>query len=252
MRDLIERHDAFGAAMMADLTGRAGRAGPAEPVGGQDGGPATSVWSGGGNGRQRASDAIQVEDTHTHTILTAEAHDPMGAYISFIDDEGDVALHGVCAIYAAAQRVMAVAGPLPLAATEPWVEGDEEYRGRLVRAASNKLEHWTDPADVALARSHHLDGYGDLLANSSDDLGLPRASLVRGSDRIADLDRVEVLVSVETDRGTSVPAGAYGTVVGIWCGGAAYEIEFWNGVDEYGYSLATVSTEHVRLVPVEV
>ena len=83
------------------------------------------------------------------------------------------------AIWAASEAMMEAAGPLPLASTEPWVESDEAYRSRLVRAASNKVEQWTDPADVAFASGVRLDQYGSLMSDGYDDAGLPRGCLVQ-------------------------------------------------------------------------
>ncbi|WP_267428568.1 DUF4926 domain-containing protein [Methylobacterium sp. GC_Met_2] len=42
----------------------------------------------------------------------------------------------------------------------------------------------------------------------------------------AELSVVEVLRTVETDDGLPVPAGSHGTVVAIYGGGKAYEVEF--------------------------
>lgn len=42
----------------------------------------------------------------------------------------------------------------------------------------------------------------------------------------AELSVVEVLRAVETDDGLPVPAGSHGTVVAIYGGGKAYEVEF--------------------------
>lgn len=53
---------------------------------------------------------------------------------------------------------------------------------------------------------------------------------------IAELDRVTLAQEVEGDYGERVPAGSTGTVVGIWAGGAAFEVEFTQPVD----ALATV------------
>lgn len=60
--------------------------------------------------------------------------------------------------------------------------------------------------------------------------------------QIADLSVVEVLRDVETDEGTTVPAGTHGTIVGTWAGGEAYEVEFASPV----VGLATVISSAVR------
>lgn len=57
----------------------------------------------------------------------------------------------------------------------------------------------------------------------------------------SDLDLVRVRSAVMTDGGAEVPAGARGTVVAVYGGGAAYEIEFWDGTDECGYGTGTVA-----------
>ena len=44
--------------------------------------------------------------------------------------------------------------------------------------------------------------------------------------RIAALASVTLAVPVLSDEGGMVPAGAQGTVVGVWAGGDAFEVEF--------------------------
>ena len=46
----------------------------------------------------------------------------------------------------------------------------------------------------------------------------------------SDLDLVRLTQPATTDEGETVPAGARGTVVGIWSGGKAYEVEFEAGL----------------------
>lgn len=46
----------------------------------------------------------------------------------------------------------------------------------------------------------------------------------------ADLDIVRVRRAVTTDEGEDVPAGTRGTVVAVYAGGPAYEIEFEAGL----------------------
>ncbi|MFY9294785.1 MAG: DUF4926 domain-containing protein [Methylorubrum rhodinum] len=43
---------------------------------------------------------------------------------------------------------------------------------------------------------------------------------------LRELDDVRVLVAVTTMDGDTVPAGTEGTVVAVWDGGEAYEVEF--------------------------
>lgn len=62
--------------------------------------------------------------------------------------------------------------------------------------------------------------------------------------RIEELDRVELLADVLGDDRMAVPAGSIGTVVAIWAGGAAYEVEFTRPVD----ALATVNAALLRVV----
>jgi len=42
----------------------------------------------------------------------------------------------------------------------------------------------------------------------------------------AELSVVALARPIETDDGSSVPEGSYGTVVAVYGGGAAYEVEF--------------------------
>ncbi|WP_267428450.1 DUF4926 domain-containing protein [Methylobacterium sp. GC_Met_2] len=58
----------------------------------------------------------------------------------------------------------------------------------------------------------------------------------------AELCVVALLREVVTDDGTTVPAGAEGTVVGVWGDGEAYEIEF----DEPVVGNATVQADALR------
>lgn len=59
---------------------------------------------------------------------------------------------------------------------------------------------------------------------------------------IGELDVVTVLVSVQTDEGEPIAAGTEGTVVAVWAGGAALDIEF----DEPVLGLATVRSENLE------
>ena len=62
--------------------------------------------------------------------------------------------------------------------------------------------------------------------------------------RIEELDRVELLADVLGDDQVTVPAGSVGTVVAIWAGGAAFEVEFTRPVD----ALATVDAALLKIV----
>ncbi|WP_093567334.1 DUF4926 domain-containing protein [Methylobacterium sp. 174MFSha1.1] len=62
--------------------------------------------------------------------------------------------------------------------------------------------------------------------------------------RIEELDRVVVLADVLGDDAVPVPAGSVGTVVAIWAGGAAFEVEFTQPVD----ALATVEAALLSVV----
>lgn len=64
----------------------------------------------------------------------------------------------------------------------------------------------------------------------------------RQIDVFQDLDRVVLLVDVDALEGSTIKAGALGTVVGIWRGGEAYEVEFTAPVA----GLATVKADALR------
>ncbi|WP_342149981.1 DUF4926 domain-containing protein [Methylorubrum sp. SB2] len=61
---------------------------------------------------------------------------------------------------------------------------------------------------------------------------------------LRELDRVELLADVLADEGAPVPLGSVGTVVAIWAGGAAFEVEFTRPVD----ALATVDAGLLKVV----
>lgn len=73
----------------------------------------------------------------------------------------------------------------------------------------------------------------------------PETGGVAAGASVAELDRVtlgqDVESDVESDDGETVPAGATGTVVGIWAGGAAFGVEFTVPVS----ALATVRAEAI-------
>ena len=62
--------------------------------------------------------------------------------------------------------------------------------------------------------------------------------------RFQDLDDVRINVAVVTDDGDRIEAGSEGTVVGIWRGGAAYEVEFAQPPG----ALATIEADDLTLV----
>lgn len=66
-------------------------------------------------------------------------------------------------------------------------------------------------------------------------------SRTRPDRPIGELDVVTVLVPVETDEGETVAAGSEGTVVAIWAGGAAFDVEF----DQPITGLATIRGENL-------
>jgi len=109
MRDLIEAHDAFGRAMLADLTRRDARP-PAEPVGGNSGGPVVQVHAGAGDGRVRSWES-----------------DP-----TWIVRAGwDTATANLGAVYDAALAIVRAAPPMPLESSIPWCEDDATRLRRL-------------------------------------------------------------------------------------------------------------------------
>jgi hypothetical protein len=72
-------------------------------------------------------------------------------------------------------------------------------------------------------------------------------SLVRQAEPdlpLRDLDRVALTAVAVTDGGDRMEPGTQGTIVGVWRGGAAYEVEFAQPPG----ALATVEAEDLRLV----
>lgn len=59
-----------------------------------------------------------------------------------------------------------------------------------------------------------------------------------------ELDRVRTLADVVGEDGEAVPAGSTGTVVAIWDGGAAFDVEFTRPVE----ALAALSPDTLTLV----
>jgi hypothetical protein len=66
-------------------------------------------------------------------------------------------------------------------------------------------------------------------------------SLPGSPAEIRELDLVKLAVPVRSDAGQDVPAGAVGTVVGIWAGGSGFEVEF----SEPFEALATVRSREI-------
>ena len=62
---------------------------------------------------------------------------------------------------------------------------------------------------------------------------------------LPELSRVAVLVSTPTDADVTMPVGSIGTVVFVYNGGAAYEVEFAQPMG----ALATVEAQNLRLIP---
>lgn len=65
-----------------------------------------------------------------------------------------------------------------------------------------------------------------------------------GSAPIGELDRVRLLSAVLGDDDQCIPAGSTGTVVGIYAGGDAFEVEFTQPFD----ALATVDGRSVVVI----
>ena len=133
MRDLIEAHER---AMMLDLTGEAqrvppigcGLGPPAEAVGGVSEGLASSVWSGSGSGRHRPPHETQdAMRAGTRSVIVTDQ--------SSVDAVMLAAKVCVDSLWDHAVALAAEDGPVPLVATEPWIESDEAYRIR-VRASA--------------------------------------------------------------------------------------------------------------------
>ena len=61
---------------------------------------------------------------------------------------------------------------------------------------------------------------------------------------IRELDRVTLARDVVGDEGQPVPAGSTGTVVAVWSGGAAFDVEFGGSLD----ALATVEAVAISAV----
>lgn len=55
---------------------------------------------------------------------------------------------------------------------------------------------------------------------------LPSRPADREASAFSDLDDVVLIADVPTGDGGDMPAGSRGTVVGVYRGGAAYEVEF--------------------------
>ena len=76
------------------------------------------------------------------------------------------------------------------------------------------------------------------VANLVADLNVPELT----SERFEGLDVVALRESFSLAGDASLPGGAEGTIVGIWGGGQAYEVEFTEPVA----ALVTVRSSHIR------
>jgi len=92
MRDLIEAHHTFGRAMLADLTRRDARP-PAEPVGGNSGGPVGDVHDGIGDGRVRPWESVRTDGVRAGWSIAAA---------------------NLAAVYDAALAIVRAVPPMPL------------------------------------------------------------------------------------------------------------------------------------------
>ena len=162
------------------------------------GGPATSVWSGGRNGSgDLPTKLTQVEANPLYPALQSAwqqvneaerelrkfgyrnrkqapgmrppkatvmlvAPDALGAHVTILQD-------AFAAIYDAATRFLASAGPLPRASTEPGVDSVEAYAKRLGA---------TDIGALDRVRQTLGGNLGMYLAHAGRAAGLPRARLV--------------------------------------------------------------------------
>ena len=61
---------------------------------------------------------------------------------------------------------------------------------------------------------------------------------------LRELDDVSILSEVVSDDGAAIPAGTEGTIVAIWLGGAAFEVEFSHPEG----ALATIPASGLRRV----
>lgn len=140
MRDLIEAHNTFGRAMLADLTRP--DAGPAEPVDGVSADPAAMAYP------KAVSDALRA---------------------SWRNVAADVA-----GTYDAAMRVMREEPSMPLESPDPWCEDDAAYMTRLgippqatelycdaLRLADLTLDHIGKEIGRPRARLVRVDGDGE-------------------------------------------------------------------------------------------
>lgn len=62
--------------------------------------------------------------------------------------------------------------------------------------------------------------------------------------QLAELDRVSLSADVRSDEGHTVPAGSTGTVVAVWNGGEAYDVEFTEPID----ALVTVRPDAIGAI----
>lgn len=98
---------------------------------------------------------------------------------------------GLNAIWGEARRRMAEAGPLPLAADEEWVEGDDAYRKRLNdrRHEKESVGRWSASSFYASVDYPSVEVVAEMiiheggLDDAGEQIGLPRARLVSAPTR---------------------------------------------------------------------
>ncbi len=156
MRDLIESHDAFSRAMLADLTRPDGPAAPpASPMDGNSRGPAVQVHAGPGDGRVRAP--------QKPGPIRAETLFEPGKRVAF-ETVLRLARETHALIWDAALAIVRVAPPMPLESPSPWCESDDAYQRRIGVPFPWNSTDCLDPDGLDVVGR----GYG-----------LPRARLVR-------------------------------------------------------------------------
>ena len=157
MRDLIERQDAFGHEMKADLTAISVAA-PGSLADGQTATGRSSVHAG-------ASTALSGPPTATGEALRAGLTVPVVANPVAVDAVILAAMACVHALWDHAVAVAAEDGPMPLVGTEAWVEEDEAYAERL---GHKDFDFWF----------RNLTGESWPWDAMGESVGLPRARLV--------------------------------------------------------------------------
>jgi hypothetical protein len=91
----------------------------------------------------------------------------------------------------------------------------------LERELTFLAQNWQSSEPTTVLSNLPVRGVGGKPKDASSGLGVPRQLLFN------ELDSVALAVPVFVDSaGRKMPAGARGTVVGVWQGGKAYEVEF--------------------------